>query len=210
MAPTVRPTPTNSASDEGLPTAAIVMIGVGAYLVLVMIFLVIRQCLKSQGISICPAWVSEMCCGSCCGGEDDTERCCVCSCFLPVAEMCDCSTPSKKSCMDSVCPTKQWCDNTFCCCMNAEPGGAMCQDCNGPECALGDCNCACNCAVPECDSINCICFKIDLSGGQAGTQQQQESIRLQQQIQQLQQLQMQQQQFELQQQQRGYPSGYPR
>ena len=36
----------NSTSDEGLPTAAIVMIGVGAYLVLVMIFLVIRQCLK--------------------------------------------------------------------------------------------------------------------------------------------------------------------
>ena len=41
-----QPTPTNSTSDEGLPTAAIVMIGVGAYLVLVMICLVIRQCLK--------------------------------------------------------------------------------------------------------------------------------------------------------------------
>lgn len=201
MAPTIRPTPdpTNNTANEGLPTAAIVMIGVGAYFVLIVILLIIRQCLKSQGISICPAWVSEMCCGSCCGGEDDAARCCLCSCFLPMAEMCDCSTPSKKSCLDSVCPTKQWCDDTFCCCMNAEPGGAMCQDCNGPECGLGDCNCACNCAAPECDSINCFCFTIDLSGGQStAMRQQQETIRLQQQIQQLQQMQ------QLQQQQ-GYP-----
>jgi len=40
------PDPTNSNADEGLPTAAIVMIGVGAYLVLIAVFLVIRQCLK--------------------------------------------------------------------------------------------------------------------------------------------------------------------
>ena len=30
----------------------------------------------------------------------------------------------------------KWCDQTFCCCMNAEPGGEICQDCNGPECAV--------------------------------------------------------------------------
>ena len=31
----------------------------------------------------------------------------------------------------------KWCDDTFCCCMNAEPGGAMCQDWKGPECSVG-------------------------------------------------------------------------
>ena len=40
------PDPTNNSTDEGLPTAAIVMIAVGAYLVLVTILLIIRQCLK--------------------------------------------------------------------------------------------------------------------------------------------------------------------
>lgn len=63
---------------------------------------------------------------------------------------------------------------------------------------FGDCNCACNCAMPECNSINCICFTIDLGGGGGGAQQQQQQMtqqQLQQQIQQLQQLQRQQQQF---------------
>ena len=59
---------------------------------------------------------------------------------------------------------------------------------------FGDCNCACNCAVPECNSINCICFTIDLGGGSAQQQQQMTQQQLQQQIQQLQQLQWQQQQ----------------
>lgn len=205
MPPTVRPTPSpiNSSTNKDLPIAAIVMIGVGAYLGLVLLFLLVRQCLKSQGVSICPAWVSEFFCGRCCGNEDNTQRSCLCACFVPMAEMCDCATPSKKSCLDAVCPTKQWFDDTFCCCMNAEPGGAICQDCKGPECAFGDCNCACNCSAPECDSINCICFKIDLSGGQAAQRQQQQQMELQRQIQQLQQLQMQQQQF--QQHQQAYP-----
>lgn len=32
----------------------------------------------------------------------------------------------------------------------------------------GDCNCACNCQLPECNTINCICFEIHLKqpGGQ--------------------------------------------
>lgn len=194
MVPTTRPTPDPSDnSEQALSTAAIVMIVVGSYLALVIIVLVIRQCFKSQGINICPAWISELCCGSCCANDNDAERCCLCACFLSMAEMCDCSTPSKKSCLDCMCPSKQWCDDTFCCCMNAEPGGAMCQDCNGPECAFGDCNCACNCAMPECNSINCICFTIDLGGGSAQQQRQMTQQQLQQQILQLQQLQQQQQ-----------------
>lgn len=198
MVQTPPPTPdsTQNVSSDGLPVAAIVMIAIGGYLVLVVIFLIIRQCLKSQGVSICPAWVSEFCCGSCCGNEDGTQGCCPCPCFIALAEMCDCATPSKKSCLDSVFPTKQWCDDHFCCCMNAEPGGAMCQDWKGPECALGDCNCACNCSVPECDSISCFCFTIGRSGQASQHQQQQQQqrqIELERQIQQLQQLQMQQQ-----------------
>lgn len=206
MAPTTRPTPAPTAnSDPALSTAAIVMIVVGVYLALVALLLVIRQCLKSQGISICPTWISELCCG-CCANDNHAERCCLCACFVGMAEMCDCSTPSKKSCLDSVCPSKQWCDSTFCCCMNAEPGGELCQDCQGPQCACGDCNCACNCALPECNSINCICFSIDL-GGESQQQQQmmQQQQQIQQQQQQLQQLQMQQQQFQPQ----SYPN-YPR
>ena len=62
---------------------------------------------QSQGINICPAWISELCCGSCCANDDEAERCCLCACFVSMAEMCDCSTPSKKSCLDSMCPSKQ-------------------------------------------------------------------------------------------------------
>ena len=58
---------------------------------------------------------------------------------------------------------------------------------------FGDCNCACNCAMPECNSINCICFTIDLGGGSAQQQRQMTQQQLQQQILQLQQLQQQQQ-----------------
>lgn len=203
MASTLRPTPppNSSSTDKGLPTAAYVMIGVGVYLFLVLLFIIIRRCLKSQGVSICPAWLSESFCGSCCG-DVEQQQSCLCACLVPLAEMCDCAAPSKKSCLDTVCPSKQWCDDTFCCCMNAEPGGAMCQDCKGPECSLGACNCACNCSAPECDSINCLCFTIDLSGGQGAQRQQQDQVELQRQIEQLQQLQMQQQ---IQQQQQAYP-----
>ncbi|KAK3736303.1 hypothetical protein QZH41_020768, partial [Actinostola sp. cb2023] len=113
----------------------------------------------SQGVSLCPAWVSEQCCGKCCAGPDN-EPSCFSVCLVSFAEMCNCSTPSKKSCMDSVCPSKEWCDQTLCCCMNAEAGGEMCQDCQGPECSCGGCNCACTCEMP--DSLNCICFSIQL------------------------------------------------
>lgn len=63
-------------------------------------------CFQSQGVSICPAWLSESFCGSCCGNVDKQQSC-LCACFVPLAEMCDCATPSKKSCLDSVCPSKQ-------------------------------------------------------------------------------------------------------
>lgn len=77
------------------------------YMLGLKINLLLTFCLQSQGVSICPAWVSELCCGSCCGNDDATQSCFLCACFVPMAEMCDCSTPNKKSCLDSVCPTKQ-------------------------------------------------------------------------------------------------------
>ena len=46
VAPQPTPSPTNSSTNKDLPIAAIVMIGVGAYLGLVLLFLLVRQCLK--------------------------------------------------------------------------------------------------------------------------------------------------------------------
>ncbi|XP_031573286.1 keratin-associated protein 9-4-like [Actinia tenebrosa] len=166
MAPTLPPTQTVPVEESTLTTGEIVIIAVGAYVAVMIIALLIRQCLKAQGISLCPAWVTEQCCGSCCSAEGEPS--CCAACLVSFAEMCDCSTPTKKSCMDSFCPSKQWCDETFCCCMNAQPGGEMCQDCQGPECNCGGCNCACACDIPDCSSINCLCFKLDLSGGGGG------------------------------------------
>jgi len=159
MAPTLPPTLASvENSGQLLSTPAIVMIAVGGYMTVVIVALIIRQCLKSRGISICPDWLSEWCC---CGGYQGERSACA-ACFVSFAEMCDCQTPSKKSCMDTICPTRQWCDKTFCCCMNAEPGGDMCQDCQGPACDCGACNCNCSCNLPECNSINCLCFEIGL------------------------------------------------
>ena len=92
-----------------------------------------------------------------------------CMCISHLAELCDFNVPTKHSCLDICCPAKQRCDEMCCCCMNEMPGGTLCDDCAGPECQCGDCNCACNCQLPECNSINCICFEIQLK--QPGAQQ---------------------------------------
>lgn len=159
--------------DSSLSTAAIVFIAIGAYIVVFVIAVLIRQCLQARGLTICPEWVNEMFCKTCC---------CSCLCITHLAELCDFNVPSKNSCLDSCCPSKEWCDDNFCCCMNSMPGGGLCEDCadcNGPECQCGDCNCACNFTMPECNSINCICFEIQLKqpggdgGGMAGNMQEQ-------------------------------------
>ena len=65
------------------------------------------QCLsQSRGLNCCPDWVTEQCCGSCCGTAEG-QRSCLCVVLIAFAEMCNCAPPSKKSCMDSVCPTKE-------------------------------------------------------------------------------------------------------
>ncbi|XP_046841326.1 uncharacterized protein LOC124435433 [Xenia sp. Carnegie-2017] len=154
MAPTPATTPPPTNNDSGLTTSAIVLIVIAGYIVIFIIAVFIRQCLLARGVHLCHDWFYELCCTSC--------SCPRCTCFTHFAELCDFNVPSKNSCLDACCPTKEKCDNMFCCCMNDLPGGDLCADCNGPECQFGDCNCACNCQVPECNSINCICFEIQL------------------------------------------------
>lgn len=161
MAPTPATVPPAADESSNLSTAAIVFIAVGAYMVVFITGVLIRQCLQARGLTLCPEWVNELFCQACC---------CSCLCITHLAELCDFNVPTKTSCLDSWCPSKEWCDEHFCCCMNSMPGGALCEDCTGPECQCGDCNCACNCNLPECNSINCICFEIQLKqpGGSPG------------------------------------------
>ncbi|XP_028400401.1 uncharacterized protein LOC114523619 [Dendronephthya gigantea] len=154
MAPTDATLPPTVDEDDSLPTAGIIFIAIGAYIVIFTLGILIRQCLLARGLSICPEWVHEMCCTTC--------ACMSCVGIAHCAELCDFNVPTKRSCLDCCCPTKERCDEMFCCCMNQLPGGTLCDDCAGPECQCGDCNCACNCQLPECNSINCICFEIQL------------------------------------------------
>lgn len=155
MAPTSVTTLAPVAANDSFPAAAIVAIAIGGYLFVFGIILLIRQCLLAKGVSLLPAWMTECC--SCKCGRSDEEGGCLQSC----AQTCNFACPNKKSCMDSVCPSKEWCDKTFCCCMSAQPGGKCCDDCEGPECGCGDmCDCQCQCTPPN--SINCICFEIKL------------------------------------------------
>jgi hypothetical protein len=55
--------------------------------------------LKARGLSICPEWVNEMCCTTC--------SCISCVCVTHLAELCDFNVPSKHSCLDTCCPTKE-------------------------------------------------------------------------------------------------------
>lgn len=59
--------------------------------------------IQSKEGSCCPTWCSELCsCQSCCNSATDEP-----GCMTKCAQSCDWSIPSKKTCMDSCCPTKQ-------------------------------------------------------------------------------------------------------
>ncbi|XP_064613171.1 uncharacterized protein LOC135476954 [Liolophura sinensis] len=90
------PTQTPVASSTQLPTAAIVCIAVGGYVVLVVIILVLRQCCLARGM--CGQW--ELC------GKEEQPQCC--ECCISLSESCDCcKSPSVTSCLDSVCPNRK-------------------------------------------------------------------------------------------------------
>ncbi|XP_049760066.1 keratin-associated protein 10-11 isoform X2 [Elephas maximus indicus] len=117
-----------------LPIPAIVFIAVGVYLLLLGLVLLIRHCLLAQG-----------CCTDCsspCRKPSASERQ---DCCWTCAEACDFPLPSPALCLDACCPQP------------TEAGWAPhCPHC----CPL--CDCACACQLPDCQSLNCLCFEIKL------------------------------------------------
>ncbi|XP_070571874.1 uncharacterized protein [Ptychodera flava] len=144
-------TPIETTSEQALPTSVIIVIAVGAYLVLVVLILMIRQCLLAQGF-----------CGECapCGKEDGSQQCC--DCWVATAEACNCCAyPNMRSCLDSICgPPDQRCTLNKCMKCESCQNNQCCG--NEPICDCGACDCACNCQLPECENINCLCFELKM------------------------------------------------
>ncbi|XP_065393657.1 uncharacterized protein [Macaca nemestrina] len=117
-----------------LPIPAIVFIAVGIYLLLLGLVLLTRHCLLAQG---CCADGSSPCRKQGASGPPD--------CCWTCAEACDFPLPSRAHFLDACCP---------------QPTGAdwapRCPRC----CPL--CDCACTCQLPDCQSLNCLCFEIKL------------------------------------------------
>nr|XP_048310879.1 keratin-associated protein 4-3 [Myodes glareolus] len=117
-----------------LPIPAIVFITVGVYLLLLGLVLLTRHCLLAQG-----------CCTDCsspCRKQTASESQ---DCFWNCAEACDFPLPSPAHYLDACCPHP------------SEAGWApRCPQC----CPL--CDCACACQLPDCQSLNCLCFEIKL------------------------------------------------
>ncbi|XP_014354153.1 uncharacterized protein SI:CH211-198P11.6 [Latimeria chalumnae] len=137
MAPlTLPPFSVSPLASSGLllPVPAIVFIAVGAYLVLLIIIIVVRQCLLERGF-----------CVDCCSWGKDLQLGCWKYC-LACAESCDCKIPSLNHCLDNYCPRSRDCDVGNC---------LSCSCC--PYC-----DCACAFQPPDCESINCICFEIKM------------------------------------------------
>ncbi|XP_019504250.1 PREDICTED: uncharacterized protein LOC109385938 isoform X1 [Hipposideros armiger] len=129
------PTPAPVSSPSLLlPIPAIVFIAVGIYLLLLGLVLLTRHCLLAQG-----------CCANCSSpcrkqGASRTQDCC-----WACAEACNFPLPSPAHCLDACCPQP------------TEAGWApRCPRC----CPL--CDCACACQLPDCQSLNCLCFEIKL------------------------------------------------
>ncbi|XP_032183666.1 uncharaterized LOC112694756 homolog isoform X3 [Mustela erminea] len=129
------PTPAPISSPSLLlPIPAIVFIAVGIYLLLLGVVLLTRHCLLAQG---CCADCSSPCRKQ--GASRPQDYCWTC------AEACDFPLPSPAHCLDACCPQP------------TEAGWApRCPRC----CPL--CDCACACQLPDCQSLNCLCFEIKI------------------------------------------------
>ncbi|KAM4812318.1 uncharacterized protein LOC113176459 [Urocitellus parryii] len=115
-----------------LPIPAIVFIAVGIYLLLLGLVLLTRHFLLAQGCCVD--------CSSPCRKKGALQDCC-----WTCAEACDFPLPSPGRYLDACCPQP------------SEAGWApQCPRC----CPL--CDCACSCQLPECQSLNCLCFEIKL------------------------------------------------
>ncbi|XP_040115532.1 uncharaterized LOC112694756 homolog isoform X1 [Oryx dammah] len=117
-----------------LPIPAIVVLSVGIYLLLLGLVLLTRHCLLAQG-----------CCTDCSSpcrkqGASRPQDCC-----QTCAEACDFPLPSPARYLDACCPQPAEAD-----------WAPRCPRC----CPL--CDCACACQLPDCQSLNCLCFEIKL------------------------------------------------
>ncbi|XP_036775388.2 sperm mitochondrial-associated cysteine-rich protein isoform X1 [Manis pentadactyla] len=117
-----------------LPIPAIVFIAVGIYLLLLCLVLLTRRCLLAQG---CCTDCSSLCRKQ---GASRPQDCC-----WTCVEACDFPLPSPANCLDACCPQPTeagWAPPCHCCCPL--------------------CDCACACQLPDCQSLNCLCFEIKL------------------------------------------------
>lgn len=139
--------PSQTTPSEPLATPIILVIAIGGYMILLGILLVIRQFLVTRGI-----------CVECapCGKEDGSLQCC--PCWIAVAESCNCcSYPNIKTCLNSLCGnTRNIC--TVEKCVTCQVCANICGPESGCECA----GCDCACQPPECETIDCLCFKMQV------------------------------------------------
>ncbi|XP_033115327.1 keratin-associated protein 5-2-like isoform X3 [Anneissia japonica] len=118
--------PTSSPTSTQLPVSIILVIAIGAYMLVIVALLLLRQFLVARGS-----------CGECapCGKEDGSFQCC--DCWVSLAEACNCCAyPNRRSCLDSLCgPPSNRCTLTRC---------FSCAACESDECCGPDSGCNIN------------------------------------------------------------------
>ncbi|BFZ18769.1 hypothetical protein BsWGS_21808 [Bradybaena similaris] len=142
----------NNVSD--FPVAAIVCLLVGGYVMLVMIFLVVRRLLVSKGI-----FQSHCCCPqslpTCCGK------------LAEVCQSCSCHSCCEEGCLRTFCVINKEtkCKDIFCCCCGCQQG--CCDSCTGVcPASLSCCHQSAKCCA--CDSHCLSCFDNDLDPDACG------------------------------------------
>lgn len=135
-------TPTSSTLNAQFPVAAIVIIAVGGYLVIMLIILSVRQCLTARGICVTESGKS------CCADNETCEKRCTEFCLM---SCCDCQSPNCTACIDAMCPKRRNMNFT-----DVVTCQACARRCCNDGCQCGSCNCNCNC---DCQNINCLCFE---------------------------------------------------
>ncbi|XP_033115321.1 keratin-associated protein 5-2-like isoform X2 [Anneissia japonica] len=112
--------PTSSPTSTQLPVSIILVIAIGAYMLVIVALLLLRQFLVARGS-----------CGECapCGKEDGSFQCC--DCWVSLAEACNCCAyPNRRSCLDSLCGPPSNC-------------GGCDFACKAPECECAEIDCCC-------------------------------------------------------------------
>lgn len=145
-------TPLTTQGNGGFPLPAIICIAIGAYIVVIVALLILRQLLMKRGV---------LGGTTCCGKEGDP----CCECCIACGESCNCcGSPNLEGCLDSICPTRrktECADVVQCrCCTDPEQGCSTCCGGDEPLCDCGNCNCQCQ--PPACEECNCFCFTCQL------------------------------------------------